>query len=136
MDWVCSSGQNQETHVALGGGQDKAQDNTRPGGNRTRADLLVRHEQLVSVPVWPAASGQLSAWLRYAHSQDKQAYSDLLGDLKSNTHRTDLGLGYWVPVAKQWSAGLNLEATSQRSNNTLFNLKNSGVYAGIRWSEN
>ena len=133
MDWVCSSGQNQETHVALGGGQDKAQDNTRPGGNRTRADLLVRHEQLVSVPVWPAASGQLSAWLRYAHSQDKQAYSDLLGDLKSNTHRTDLGLGYWVPVAKQWSVGINLEATSQRSNNTLFNLKNSGVYVGMRW---
>ena len=134
MDWVCSSGQNRETHVALGGGQDKAQDSSRPGGNRQRTDLLVRHEQIVSVPFLPLAAGQLSAWLRYAHSQDKQAYSDLLGDLKSNTHRTDLGLGYWVPVAKQWSAGLNLEATSQRSNNTLFNLKNSGVYVGLRWA--
>jgi len=59
-----------------------------------------------------------------------------LGDLKSITKRTDLGLGYWVPVGKRWSAGLNLEATSQRSTNTLFNLRNSGVYAGIRWSEN
>ena len=134
MDWVCSSGQNQETHVALGGGQDKAQDSSRPGGNRTRTDLLVRHEQIVSVPFLPVAAGQLSAWLRYAHSQDKLAYSDLLGDLKSNTHRTDVGLGYWVPVAKQWSAGMNLEATSQRSNNTLFNLKNSGVYVGLRWA--
>jgi hypothetical protein len=108
MDWVCSSTKNQETHVALGGGKDKAQDNTRPGGNRTRAEVLIRREQLVSVPAWPKASGQLSAWLRYANSQDKQAYSELLGDLKSNTHRTDLGLGYWVPVAKQWRAGLNL----------------------------
>ncbi|MFY9127266.1 MAG: tetratricopeptide repeat protein [Limnohabitans sp.] len=134
MDWVCSSGQNRETHVALGGGQDKAQDTSRPGGNRTRTDLLVRHEQIVNTPAWPAASGQLSAWLRYAHSQDKLAYSDLLGDLKSDTHRTDLGLGYWVPVAKQWSAGINLEATSQRSNNTLFNLRNSSVYVGARWA--
>ena len=134
LEMACASGLNRETHVALGGGQDKAQDNNRPGGNRLRTDVLVRHEQIVSVPLWPAVSGQLSAWLRYAHSQDKQAYSDLLGDLKSNTHRTDLGLGYWVPVAKQWSAGLNLEATSQKSNNTLFNLKNSSVYLGLRWA--
>jgi hypothetical protein len=42
-------------------------------------------------------------------------------------------LGYWVPVAKMWRVGLNLEATSQKSNNTLFNLKNSSVYFGIRW---
>ncbi len=134
MDWVCGGGKSQETHIALGGGQDKAQDGGRPGGNRARKDLLVRHEQIVSIPTLPAASGQLSAWMRYAHSQDKLAYSDLLGDLKSNTHRTDLGLGYWVPLAKQWSAGLNLEATSQRSNNTLFNLKNSSVYVGLRWT--
>ena len=106
----------------------------RPGGNRLRTDVLLRHEQIVSLPLAPEVSGQLSAWLRYAHSKDKLAYSDLLGDLKSNTHRTDVGLGYWVPVAKQWSAGLNLEATSQRSNNTLFNLKNSGVYVGLRWA--
>jgi tetratricopeptide (TPR) repeat protein len=134
LDWVCKSAKNQETHIALGGGQDKAQDSNRPGGNRSRTDLLVRHEQIVSTPFWPLASGQLSAWLRYAQSQDKLAYSELLGDLKSNTKRTDLGLGYWVPVIKQWSAGINLEATSQKSNNTLFNLKNSVVYLGVRWA--
>jgi len=133
LEMACANGLNRETHVALGGGQDKAQDMSRPGGNRMRTDVLVRHEQIVSVPLAPSLSGQLSAWLRYAHSKDKLAYSDLLGDLKSNTQRTDLGLGYWVPLAKQWRAGLNLEATSQRSNNTLFNLKNSGVYVGMRW---
>ena len=134
LEMACANSLNRETHVALGGGQDKAQDMSRPGGNRMRTDVLVRHEQIVSVPLAPALSGQLSAWLRYAHSKDMLAYSDLLGDLKSNTQRTDLGLGYWVPLAKQWRAGLNLEATSQKSNNTLFNLKNSSVYMGVRWA--
>jgi hypothetical protein len=92
---------------------------------------MVRHEQLLALSTLPTA--QFSAWLRFAQSKDQQAYSELLGDLKSNTKRADAGLGLWVPVAKNWSFGLNLEATSQKSNNTLFNLKNSGVYAGLRW---
>jgi hypothetical protein len=103
------------------------------GGNRARKEILVRHEKIVGLPLWTVVSGQLSAWLRYAHSQDKLAYSELLGDLKSSTHRTDFGLGFWVPLAKQWHTGLNLEATSQKSNNALFNLKNSTIYVGLRW---
>ena len=136
MDWVCRTSKNQETHVALGAGQDMAQDVNRPGGNRARSDMHIRHEQIVQLPVLPYVgnlTGQLTAWLRHAQSKDKLAYSDLLGDLKSNTKRTDVGLGYWVPVSKEWSAGLNIETTSQRSNNTLFNLKNLAVYGGIRW---
>ena len=99
---------------------------------------MLRHEQYVQMPqmsVIGNLSGQLTAWLRHASSKDKLAYSELLGDLKSNTQRSDFGLGYWVPVSKQWSAGLSIETTSQRSNNTLFNLKNSAVYAGIRWAQ-
>jgi len=97
------------------------------------------HQSLTSIPWSPfkqIQTGQLSAWVRYATSSDAQIYSELLGDLKTTTRRADWGMGLWVPLDKSWSAGLNLEATSQRSNNTLFNLKNSGVYAGIRWSEN
>jgi hypothetical protein len=133
MDLSCPGGKERETHVAVGGGLDKAQDATRPGGNRNRTDFLVRHDQLVSVPALPDLTGQLSLWFRYAQSQDKLPFSDLMGDLKSNTKRTDLGLGYWVPVSKQWRVGANLEATSQKSNNALFNLKNSSVYVGLRW---
>ena len=131
MDLKCAASKKQETHIAIGGGQDKAQSLGRSGGNRQRAEVMVRHEQLIALTVLSAA--QLTAWLRFAQSKDHLAYSELLGDLKSNTKRADAGLGFWVPVAKNWSAGVNLEATSQRSNNTLFNLKNSSVYAGLRW---
>ena len=138
MELLCKAANN-ESQVALGKGSDKAEDAARPGGNKKRLDLLLRHELWVPSPWSPfkqIQAGQLSAWVRYAKSQDAQIYSELLGDLKTTTHRTDWGVGFWVPLDKSWSAGLNLEATSQRSNNTLFNLKNSGVYAGIRWSEN
>ena len=138
MELLCKA-QSQETQVVLGAGSDKATDATRPGGDKKRTDLLLRHERLTPMPWSPwkqVQTGQLSTWVRFAKSADAQIYSELLGDLKTTTNRTDWGVGFWVPLDKSWSAGLNLEATSQRSNNTLFNLKNSGVYAGIRWSEN
>lgn len=154
MELLCKA-QSNESQVVLGKGQDKATNNAtnsstnnamsapqssaRPGGDKKRLDLLLRHEQIVPLawsPFKQVKAGQLSAWLRYAKSADAQIYSELLGDLKTTTHRADWGLGLWVPLDKSWSAGINLEATSQKSNNTLFNLKNSSVYAGIRWSEN
>ena len=134
LDMMCEGSNQRETHVSLGGGVDHARRPSMTNGDRTRTDLLVRHEQIVTVPALPFGSGQLSAWVRYAKSQDKQAYSDLLGDLKSNTKRADIGLGFWTPIAKQWRVGANLEATSQKSNNALFNLKNSSFYVGLRWA--
>jgi hypothetical protein len=142
MEFLCKAPSN-ESQLVLGKGLDKAQNlslnNARPGGDKKRAELLIRHEHLTPLawsPFKQIKAGQLSTWVRYAKSADAQIYSELLGNLKTTTHRTDWGVGFWVPLDKSWSAGLNLEATSQRSNNTLFNLKNSGVYAGIRWSEN
>jgi hypothetical protein len=131
----------QESHLALGGGNDTAHSSSRPGGNKRRLDVLLRHDHMTQNIFSPLLGGfagqaQLSAWLRLAKSIDAQPYSELLGDLKSITKRADVGLGYWVLVNKRLSAGLNLEATSQRSTNTLFNLRNSGIYAGIKWSEN
>jgi hypothetical protein len=141
LEVLCKQPQ-QESHLALGGGNDSAHSGSRPGGNKRRLDVLLRHEHMTQNIFSPlqtsgyVGQAQLSAWLRLSKSIDAQPFSELLGDLKSTTKRTDLGLGYWVPVSKRWSAGLNLEATSQRSTNTLFNLRNLGVYAGIRWSEN
>lgn len=151
-----NNGHQQETYLSFGGGQDNAQNtiaasgqttgqttgqsgstnNARPGGNRSRLDVLVRHEQVVSAEVLgKTIAGQLTAWLRLAKSRDQQVYSELLGDLKTSTLRQDAGLAFWWPVAQNWSAGLNLEATSQRSNNALFNLKNSALYLGLRWAK-
>ncbi len=150
MELLCKS-QSNESQVVLGKGQDKATNNAtnnamsapqssaRPGGDKKRLDLLLRHEHLVPLawsPFKQIKAGQLSAWVRYAKSADAQIYSELLGDIKTTTHRTDWGLGLWVPLDNSWSAGVNLEATSQKSNNTLFNIRNSGIYAGIRWGEN
>ena len=138
MEMLCKA-QNQESQLVLGSGSDKALEASRPGGDKKRMDLLMRHERQIALPWSPfkqVQQGQISTWLRYAKSADAQIYSELLGELKTTTHRADWGVGFWAPLDKWWSVGLNLEATSQRSNNTLFNLKNSGVYAGIRWSEN
>ncbi len=142
LEVLCKQPQ-QESHLALGGGSDTAHSSSRPGGDKRRLDVLLRHEHLTTVNIFSpfiasghAGQAQLSAWMRLAKSIDAQPYSELLGNLKSITKRADLGLGYWVPVSQRWRAGLNLEATSQRSTNTLFNLRNSGVYAGVRWSEN
>jgi hypothetical protein len=99
----------------------------RPGGDKKRADLILRHERL-----W--GNGQLTLLARYSENKDQLNYSELLGDLKTSTKRQDVSISYWLPVSKQWRVGLNVETTSQKSNNSLFNLKNLGVYAGLRWS--
>lgn len=122
-----------ESQFALGSGLDKAFSSARPGGDKHRTEFLVKHERIVSAGTLPQA--QISAWARYVKSQDTQIYSELLGDLKTRSKRADLGLGFWAPIQKSWSAGVNLEATSQKSNNALFNLRNSSFYVGLRWSD-
>ena len=121
----------QESQLVLGSGSDKAQNETRPGGDKKRLDVLLRHEHLVPIPWSPwrqVKAGQVGAWLRYAKSADAQNYSELLGDLKTTTQRTDLGLSFTALINRSWTAGLKLERTSQRSNNPLFNLKNFSAY--------
>ena len=122
-----------ESQFALGSGLDKAFSSARLGGDKHRTEFLVKHERIVSAGPLPHA--QISAWARYVKSQDTQIFSELLGDLKTSSKRADLGLGFWVPIQKSWSAGVNLEATSQKSNNALFNLRNSSFYVGLRWSD-
>ena len=127
IEMTCANGGAQETQLSFGSGTDRAIDPMRPGGDKKRADLILRHERL-----W--GNGQLTLLARYSENKDQLNYSELLGELKTNTKRQDVSISYWLPVSKQWRVGLNLETTSQKSNNSLFNLKNFGVYAGLRWS--
>ena len=127
LELTCANGGAQETQLSVGSGTDRALDPMRPGGDKKRADFILRHERLIG-------AGQLTLLARYTENKDQLTYSELLGDLKTVTKRQDLVVSYWMPLNKQWSIGINVETTSQKSNNSLFNLKNSGVYAGIRWS--
>lgn len=115
----------------LSQGTDRAQDPTRPGGNKQRTEYGFRHDQALDLWHQPA---QLSLWLRHHNSRDSAILSPLLGSTIVNTHRTDIGLGYWWRLHKQWSIGIDLERTRQTSNSELSQLKNTLVYTGIRWS--
>jgi hypothetical protein len=133
MEMLCKA-LDQESQLVLGSGSDKAQNETRPGGDKKRLEVLLRHEHLVPIPWSPwrqVKAGQVGAWLRYAKSADAQNYSELLGDLKTTTQRTDLGLSFTALINRSWTAGLKLERTSQRSNNPLFNLKNLSTYLEV-----
>jgi hypothetical protein len=130
MEMLCKA-LDKESQLVLGSGSDKAQYETRPGGDKKRLDVLLRHEHLVPMPWSPwrqVKAGQVGAWFRYAKSADAQNYSELLGDLKTTSQRTDLGLSFSALINNSWTAGLKLERTSQRSNNPLFNLKNLSAY--------
>ena len=127
LELTCANGGSHETHLSLSSGSDKATDPMRPGGDKSRTDLIFRHERLIK-------GGQLTLLARYTKNKDLLNYSELLGNLKTITRRQDIGVSYWLPLNKRWSTGLNVETTSQNSNNSLFNLKNLAIYSGIRWS--
>ncbi len=127
LEGSCNHSDQSETHWGLGRGQDKAQTQQRPGGDKTRQDWTIRHER----PIGKVAT---QAWLRQTTVQDSERFSPLLGDLVSRSTRIDWGTGAWWPVAPQWSAGLDVESTSQKSSNALLNIKNLSIYAGIRWT--
>jgi hypothetical protein len=74
------------------------------------------------------------AWFRQTQVQDSEQFSPLLGDLVSRSTRNDWGVGVWWPMSGQWSAGLDVESTSQKSSNVLLNIKNLSLYAGLRWT--
>jgi tetratricopeptide (TPR) repeat protein len=102
-----------------------------PGGNKKRNDLSFRHEQAVP---FAGRQGQLSIWSRQTLTVDSEATLPLLGSIVVGVQRFDAGLGYWWPLGKQWSLGIELELTNQKSNNPLQRLKNSSSYMGIRWA--
>ena len=123
----CKHTDQSETHWGLGTGHDRAQTAQRPGGDKKRQDWTIRHERLVGKVT-------TQAWLRQTTLQDSERFSPLLGDLVSRSTRIDWGTGAWWTVAPQWSAGLDVESTSQKSSNALLNIKNLSIYAGLRWT--
>lgn len=127
VEGSCRHSDQSETHWGLGTGKDLAQTSQRPGGDKTRQDWTIRHER----PVGTAAT---QTWVRQTRMNDSERFSPLLGDLVSRSTRLDWGAGVWWPIAGQWSAGLDVESTSQKSSNALLNINNLAIYAGLRWT--
>ena len=121
-----------ETILGVSTGQDHPLRADRPGGVKSRLELYARHETALTLP-GSRIAGTLSAWGRYSRSHDAQLYSSLLGADPTHTSRRDLGLGYWWPIAPGRSAGFDVESTSQKSTNTLLNIRNLSIYGGLRW---
>ena len=121
-----------ETIAGVTVGRDNPLRPDRPGGVKNRMELYARHEAPLTVPGL-RRQATLTAWGRYSHSQDERVFSTLLGDTPARTHRQDFGLGLWWPIQPGWSAGLDVESTSQKSTNTLLNIRNLSFYGGLRW---
>ena len=127
LEGSCKHRDQSETHWGLGHGLDRAETLQRPGGDKTRQDWSIRHER-------PIGKASAQAWFRQTQLQDSERFSPLLGDLVSRSTRIDWGAGAWWPISGQWSAGFDVESTSQKSSNALLNIKNLSIYSGLRWT--
>lgn len=125
LELACG-GELQQTRAIVTTGVDSPDDPTRPGGTRDRQELQLRHDRIIS-------TSQLSLWARWSQTRDREIYSELLGNVKTETTSTSFGLGWWHPFSGGWSYGVELESTSQTSNNTLNNINNLSIYGGVRW---
>jgi len=131
FDGSCKNNSGGITALHLSQGLDRPQDPSRPGGAKKRTEFGLRHDQ--ALDLWGHAA-QVSIWARQNISQDRDILSPLLGGTIVHTQRTDIGLGYWWRLHKQWSIGVDLEHTRQESNSELSQLKNKLIYFGIRWT--
>jgi hypothetical protein len=119
--------------VGVSTGKDTPLDATRPGGIKNRLEVYARHEQGANLP-FSVSPGTLTLWYRYSLSRDTEIFSSLLSQNPTQTHRRDAGVGYWFHLRSGWSLGVDVESTSQKSTNTLLNIKNYSVYGGLRWA--
>jgi hypothetical protein len=121
--------------VGVSTGKDTPLNANRPGGIKNRLEVYARHEQSANLPLW-VSPGSLTLWYRYSNSRDTEIFSSLLSQNATQTHRHDAGVGYWLPLNSGWSWGVDVESTSQKSTNTLLNIRNFSVYGGLRWVSN
>jgi hypothetical protein len=117
---------------------DSAELPDRPGGNKRRADIYLRHERPLRIALPRAesrseAAGLLSVWARKGTSADDRVLSELLGPEPTQTRREDIGAGLWWRVGERWQVGIDVEKNTQLSTNPLLNINGFSIYAGARW---
>jgi hypothetical protein len=136
LELQCQQSPQAQTTLSLSAGTDHPEELNRPGGAKKRQEFTIRHERLLplSTPNGVNLQGILKTWLRQSLTQDQTLFSSLLGDALIQTRRKDIGLAYWWPIAPQWHMGVDLENTSQKSTNSLLNIKNLSAHLGVRWT--
>jgi hypothetical protein len=122
-------------------GLDSAELPDRPGGNKRRADIYLRHERPLRIALPRAesrseAAGLLSVWARKGTSADDRVLSELLGPEPTQTRREDIGAGLWWRVGERWQVGIDVEKNTQLSTNPLLNINSSSIYTGLKWQLN
>ncbi len=132
----CRHSPQSQTTLSLGTGTDQPEETNRPGGAKQRKEITLRHERLLTLasPLGNSVEGLLKAWLRHSSTRDQTLFSPLLGNDLIQTRRQDIGVAYWWSLAPEWNMGLDLENTSQKSTNTLLNIKNVSLNLGLRWT--
>jgi hypothetical protein len=136
LELQCQPSPQAQTTLSLSAGTDQPEEDNRPGGAKQRQEITLRHERLlpISSANGNSVQGLLKTWLRQSRTQDQTLYSPLLGDALIKTRRRDMGVAYWWPLAPQWHMGLDLENTSQKSTNSLLNIKNLSLHLGVKWT--
>ncbi len=136
LELKCQHSPQAQTTLSLSGGTDHPEEANRPGGTKRRQEVTIRHDRLlpISTANGDSVQGLLKTWLRHSRTQDGTIFSPLLGDALIYTHKQDIGVAYWWPLAPQWHMGLDLENTSQKSTNSLLNIKNLSLHLGVRWT--
>ena len=107
-------------------GEDQPADISRPGGIQRQISLRVSNRRQL-------AGGSLALELELAHQEDQSGYSVLLDN---NAQRNISRIAYRLEY--RWQAGglnpyVGFEWQDQRSNLTLFELKNRLLAVGVRW---
>jgi hypothetical protein len=130
LEAACHTTFGSVTTVSWSQGRTSPQEGSFEGGAKNRQEITLRHEQPLA---FAGRIGQISVWGRRNRITDSEATLPLLGSIVVTTQRNDFGLGYWWPVSRQWSIGLDLESIAQTSNNPLQKFRNRSSYLGLRW---
>lgn len=136
LELQCQHSPQAQTTLSLSTGTDQPEEANRPGGAKGRKEITIRHERLLTLgtPLGNSVQGLFKTWLRQSHTQDQTLFSPLLGNDLIRTRRQDIGVAYWWPLAPQWHMGIDVENTSQKSTNSLLNIKNVSLHLGLRWT--
>ncbi|MES2940923.1 MAG: hypothetical protein V4864_24805 [Pseudomonadota bacterium] len=136
---LCASGEPAAASsfsVQLRAGQDRPQNDARPGGRQDRAEFRAAWDRPLASP-WPGVLGPGRLGVQWASTRqaDASGYSVLLAN---NASRRITRHAFQAEASFALGGGLalvgSIEASAQRSNLEAFSVRQHGLYLGFRWN--